>query len=1077
MSPPRPSPTTMLDPERLRRADCLLGALYSHAISEFSRGGRRLRRVSRGALLLWCTGALVTIGILSALVAARGDSVRPSEAPQEAWQRIASRIERPIRGRLSFGSRYRACPAAAVGCGPLPSPSSPEFIAASRLLARLAKEASLDPQALHAEALARMTVRGTQSNEVLSRLEAAAALAPTDSRIAADLLAVRLARAEDERSFNGAPGEGVRQVLRALPEAVRIAGSAAREPAAWFNYALVFEAVGLPRTASHGWRRFLQLEPEGQWADEARRRLVAAEAQPSEAPEPPADAENLAAWADENPLAARTHLERDLLARWAADPADADSVRSLALAEQVAMVTARRFGDATVAQTIAQLRDAPAERRRRLGAAFQSYFAGLEAYAEQRFTDALEAFLDARAGMEGFPYRSWADYRVAVSLFRLDRFAEAGALMQALRCDPDSQQVLESRRLWLLGLVEGRLGRLRESVVLTERAQGIVIHHPDLPAVASLHANLAAPLEQLAQYDRAWFHRLAALRASAHLNDHRLRHIALHEMATLLIDLGEPESALPFLEEMRSNAIAWKSIADGPLAHLEIALLHASALSTARRHEEAAEQIRVAVEAAGELQDSNRVERLGADISVERAVVLLAEQPARALEELDLALEVFQRFDYRYPLVRVHRLRGAAAEHLGLIGVAGEAYRAAVATHEDVLARLEEPDHRAGYLSHASDAYEALLRHLAVEEQDVDGAFDVLERSRNVWSATGAGEPQALRDIQSRLSAGSALVAFRVLENETLIWWIRRNERELLVLPAGRRLLAEEVTRHEAELMLSTVSLGPDSATGRLYERLFVPLRGRLQNVRRLTILPDRLLNRVAFAAVLDAGSGARLDPYESLSLLPAARLPSGGSSDSGLAIVSVGNPAFDRAAFPFLEPLPAAAREAEEVAALYPGSVALLGEEARAGTIRQELRGRGALHYAGHALFDPLHPERSGLLLAPDREEDGILTISDLEDLSIAGLDLVVLSACRTSGGDRSASQDWAEALLNAGVRGVVAARWEVEDESARRFLRRFHQLRTGGMSDGAALLATQREFRSEPPRMWAAFSYYGTH
>lgn len=955
---------------------------------------------------------------------------------------------------------------------------SQEFADATKFLARLSQKPTLDAETYHAEALARLTVRGVRSNQVLHRLEVAAALAPTDPRIAADLLAVRLAHVEGGPSGGRAQSQGARQVLRAVAEAVRLARVAAEEPAVWFNYALVFESVGLPATAARGWQRFLELEPDGDWAGEARRQLALAATSPSHAADPPGDAADLDEWAEAHPLAARTHLERTLLVDWAADPTGPEGLAALARARAVAPVVARRFADSTIAETLARLRHGSVSYAHH-ARGFARYFAGIEATRSQRYTDALDAFRDSAGDLGELPFAGWAEYGIARSLYGLDRSEEALERLRALDVDPAGQEVLEARRLWLLGLVEAALGRLQASVVLTEQALGILIHHPDVPAIASINLNLASPLDQLSQPDRAWYHRLEALRTSSLLpDDYRLRHVALYDAATRLVELGEPEAALPFLVELSANAVAWDAASKegNATARVEAALLHASALAAAGRHKEAAARLELAVIAAGELRDANRVERLGADLGVESAEVLLVGDPAAALEELDRALEVYRRFGYRYPLVRVHRLRGLAAERLGRKDEVEAAYREAVDVHEGVLASLESPEHRAGYFAHARDAYDSLLRHLAVGRADAEGSFAVLERSRRVWSAADAESTAgSLRDLRSRLAPDSAFVAYRVLADEILVWWVEEGEPELLVLPANREEIVLEVARHEAEMQLAEAPTGADSATARLSRLLLGPLGERLRRVRRLAVLPDRLINRVAFAALADPVQGRLLlDALGAVTILPSAQIASAPDAAIATSIVSVGDPAFDRAAFPDLDPLPAARREALEVADLYPASVSLIGEEAASARIQEELRGRSALHYAGHAVFDPMSPERSGLLLAPAAGDDGVLTVGELGELSLAGLDLVVLSACRTAGDERSSSQDWADALLAAGVRGVVANRWEVEDESARRLVLRFHRHRLAGLSDAEALFAAQRDLRDEPPRVWAGFTYF---
>ena len=47
------------------------------------------------------------------------------------------------------------------------------------------------------------------------------------------------------------------------------------------NLALLFEKIGSQRRARDHWRRYLQVDPEGAWADVARRHLSAARRDPA----------------------------------------------------------------------------------------------------------------------------------------------------------------------------------------------------------------------------------------------------------------------------------------------------------------------------------------------------------------------------------------------------------------------------------------------------------------------------------------------------------------------------------------------------------------------------------------------------------------------------------------------------------------------------------------------------------------------------------------------------------------------------------------------------------------------------
>ena len=92
----------------------------------------------------------------------------------------------------------------------------------------------------------------------------------------------------------------------------------------------------------------------------------------------------------------------------------------------------------------------------------------------------------------------------------------------------------------------------------------------------------------------------------------------------------------------------------------------------------------------------------------------------------------------------------------------------------------------------------------------------------------------------------------------------------------------------------------------------------------------------------------------------------------------------------------------------------------------------------------------RSGLALTgankladmPGRE-DGIISAREICDLDLRDVEIVVLSACQTAKGrisDESAS-GLIRALKIAGVRTVVAALWEVDDNSTAMFMANFHK------------------------------------
>jgi CHAT domain-containing protein len=145
-------------------------------------------------------------------------------------------------------------------------------------------------------------------------------------------------------------------------------------------------------------------------------------------------------------------------------------------------------------------------------------------------------------------------------------------------------------------------------------------------------------------------------------------------------------------------------------------------------------------------------------------------------------------------------------------------------------------------------------------------------------------------------------------------------------------------------------------------------------------------------------------------------------------------------------------------------------------------------LHYAGHARFDDVEPDRGGLALA-----DGFLSAATLPPISPQ---LVFLSACESgrlrdidaasapapvpgpalalaSGRGRSL----AEAFLRAGVRAFIGTFYAVDDASAREFASIVHGQIASGCALGDAVHAARRALYDSQRPDWGNFLLYGDH
>jgi len=172
-----------------------------------------------------------------------------------------------------------------------------------------------------------------------------------------------------------------------------------------------------------------------------------------------------------------------------------------------------------------------------------------------------------------------------------------------------------------------------------------------------------------------------------------------------------------------------------------------------------------------------------------------------------------------------------------------------------------------------------------------------------------------------------------------------------------------------------------------------------------IVFIPDKALLGVPFACL--RRSGHYLIESNPVTIAPSAtlflRALAGAAAGSGAKVpdggLVVGDPAFERRQFATLPRLAAAAREARDIAGLYPGSRLLLDGDATKREFIADVRRYRWVHFAGHAIVNAKNPLLSMLLLAPTPGADdaGALYAWEIYQLDLRGMHLVVLSGCGT--------------------------------------------------------------------------------
>jgi CHAT domain-containing protein len=263
-------------------------------------------------------------------------------------------------------------------------------------------------------------------------------------------------------------------------------------------------------------------------------------------------------------------------------------------------------------------------------------------------------------------------------------------------------------------------------------------------------------------------------------------------------------------------------------------------------------------------------------------------------------------------------------------------------------------------------------------------------------------------------------------------------------------------------------------ASRKLYKRLFQPIESVLGK-RSLIIVPHGVLHYLPMNALHD-GRSYLIDRY-SISMMPSAstlKYLSKRNVGKNGGILIFGNPDLGDAKLD----LAYAEQEARDVAGIRPNSKVFVRKEATETALRKYSNDYSYLHFATHGQFNPEYPLQSALLLAPDSQYNGMLSVNKIYSLNLAA-DLVTLSACET-GLSKIANGDDLVGLIRgflyAGSSSIVASLWKVDDLATSQLMTRFYK-EMDRTDKREALRTAQLETKKKYPHpyYWASFQLTG--
>ncbi len=327
-------------------------------------------------------------------------------------------------------------------------------------------------------------------------------------------------------------------------------------------------------------------------------------------------------------------------------------------------------------------------------------------------------------------------------------------------------------------------------------------------------------------------------------------------------------------------------------------------------------------------------------------------------------------------------------------------------------------------------------------------------------------------ELQQRLAGDETLIEFYGSGTQLFAFLLSRSGIKAAALNGEDLAAAVSALRNDLQ---KNDSNAYQHNANLLYQRLFKPLKDDL-HTKKLIIVPHGPLHYLPFNALYN-GSDFLIDQYD-ISILPSASVMAflNKNVTAPHPLLILGNPELGDAKLA----LPGAEQEAKAIAKQQTGATLLLGADATETQIKQHGALFKVLHFASHGIFDPETPLSSGLLLAKDKSNDGILTVRELYELNL-NADLVTLSACETGLGKIANGDDvvgFTRGFLYAGTNSIISSLWKVDDQATSRLMQHFYANLSDGSDKRLALKNAQLAVKSDynrHPYYWAAFQLTG--
>jgi len=1004
--------------------------------------------------------------------------------PQLAKLVAAVGEERYIEARLTGGFDHAPLRAAMRGSGGLSNRNLTLMGAAGEIQKRAHDEPSVSN--LHAWGVAQILL-GDYDAAIATLTEAVAAR-PDDPRLLADTAAAHISRARQL----GRPDDWPRALSLAI-RAVDLSGS--HWPEALFNRAIAAEALNLPAEAERYWKAYLEVETDPEWRREGEQRLRKLRQPPTQSfrSVQPRLLEALARGADSEVdtlvgsyrQQTREWIEDGLLGSWALQYSQQDPLAGPTLehARLAASSLARTNGDSLLIDSIAMLPQLSGADRLVIAKAYIEYSKGRQLYEAAAMQESARPFAIARDVFRDkqSPLREWAELYLSIAFYYQGAYGEALRTLEgiATRAEGKPWLALHARVNWIQGLVATLQADYQKSLFHYGHTLDLFQRLGESDNEAASHSLLGGVLLYVGDAPGVWEHTIEALKRITPETSRRRQHTQLVSAANKSTRLGLPEAALAFANEAFVVATAWKD----PIALVEVANYRARTLLTLNRADEALVEVSNARATLALVRDETLRRRVEAEVTQTEADVLIAADPAGAVEAASRAIDYFSESRSSLRVPRLYKARAEARRRTGDLDGAHADLREGTRRFEEERSRLPRSDRLR--LAHSDEVWDLHKLLLAAEIEGGARCSDVLATAERFRAVTlradaPADSGRSATDLVPADDRQRAILHYSFVPGGLVMIALSRGNCELRRVELDEASAQVLVTKFRSDLAAGARSSTTiESFAGqRLADLLLRPVWPAIHTATALDLVLDGPLHSLPFAALSLSDHEFLIEkmPLRLLTSLshdakvrgskPARAVVSSGSADSTLT----------------LPDLPGARIEAALVATTFAQRGLVVNEVTTADGLLRGLLSADVVHFSGHAVANDEYPQLSRLVIGVGGSEQWV-SAEQIATLHGASPSLVFLSACSTQNGRQYGGEgpaSLARSFIAAGAHEVVASLWPVDDAVTLSFVKKYYTSWFRGGDAPAALraatVATLREGGpAARPGMWAAWVAIG--